>query len=178
RPARPRVTVAGPTSRGSRRYRCRTFMPGGYGARARRQYRETTVFRLALAAADEEDHGDADQDGPGGGADYQRVDPAKPLADLFQRPAQVLLRAHPVGDGVDGARQVCAGLLDVGHQRVLIDGLGVGLRVRHLMLRSCRGAATRPVRDEGFIVSGPPRPLHHLAAWRALAASRTAGRGG
>src|SRR6185312_5303360 len=103
--------------------RCRTFMSGGYGARARRQYRETMVFRLALAAADEEYHGDADQDGPGGGADYERVDPAGALADLLQRPAQVPLRAHPVGDGVDGARQLQAGLLDARHQRVLIDGL-------------------------------------------------------
>src|SRR6266550_113572 len=95
-PARVSASAVQPASRRDRR---RTFiaflrtpgMSGGYGARARRQYRETTVFRLALAAADEEYHGDADQDGRGGGARHQRVDLAGALADLLQRPVHVLL---------------------------------------------------------------------------------------
>src|SRR6266566_3559332 len=111
-PARPKVKVTQPASAASRRDRRRTFIAvpserqvrsGGYGAAARRQYRETTVFRLALAAAHEEYHGDADEDGRRGGACHQRVDLAGALADLLHRPVHVLLRAYPVRDGVDGA---------------------------------------------------------------------------
>ena len=65
------------------------------------------------------------------------------------------------------------------HQRVLIDGLGVGLRVRHVMLRFLYSPQLpRPFGMKRFIVSGPPQPLHHLAAWQALPASRTAARAG
>src|SRR5207244_2283535 len=84
----------------------------------------TAGARLALAAPHEEYHGHADQDGCGGGARYQRVDLASPLAELLHRPLRVLRRAYPVGDGVDGARQLRTGAVDVRYQRVLVDGLG------------------------------------------------------
>src|SRR6266568_9500950 len=125
--------------------------------------------RLALAAAPQEHDGDADDDGGRGRrAGHQGVDPAGALADLLHGPVDVLLRAHPVGDGVDGPRQLGAGAVDVRYQRVLVDGLRAGIRVRHYMLRflagprTCPGAVTAAVRDEEIILSGPPRPLHHL----------------
>ena len=101
----------------------------------------------------------------------QGVDPAGALADLLHHPVDVLLRIHPVGDGVDGARQLHAGPVDARHQRVLVQGLRVLVRVRHRILRFLAGPNLSrcchhdPVRDRGLILSGPRPPLHHLAAW-------------
>jgi hypothetical protein len=90
----------------------------------------------ALAAAAQEDEGgQADDDRRGGGARHKRVDLAGPLADLLHRPVDILLRADPIGYGIDGARQFRAGAVDVRDQRVLINRLRLDLRVRHDVLR-------------------------------------------
>ncbi len=105
----------------------------------------------ALAAAQQEQDGHADDDRGRGRTGHDGIDLADPLAEPVPRPLDVLSWAHPVGDGIDGARQFRTGAVDVRHQSLLVDGLGVGIRVSHCALRS---RPALPVRSSwtGFVV--------------------------
>ena len=61
---------------------------------------------MLAAAAQEDEGGQADDEHRGGGAGHEGVDLTGSLADLLHRPVDILLRAHPVGYGIDGARQL------------------------------------------------------------------------
>ena len=86
-------------------------------------------------AAPQDQDGDADHHRTGCGADHYGVDLTKALADPVYGALGTLLRAHPVGYGVDGVRQLVAGAVDVRHQCVLIDVLRFEVRVSHYVLR-------------------------------------------
>ena len=100
--------------------------------------------RLAPTAAQRDQDSHADGDRGRGGTGFDRIDLADQRAQSVRGPLDVPLRAHPVGDGVDGARQVRAGAVDVRHQRVLIEGLRFDLRVSHWLLRSGHAFLVRP----------------------------------
>lgn len=97
-------------------------------------YRSPQIGGLAPAAPQDQD-GDTDHHCAGCGADHYGVDLAKARADPVYGALGTLLRAHPVGYGVDGVRQLVAGAVDVRHQCVLIDGLRFEVRVSHYVLR-------------------------------------------
>ena len=124
-------------------------------------------------AADQEQGGaEAEGHGGDGGAGDDRVDLAGALTELLHRPVDVPPGAHPFGYGVDRARQLRAGAVDVCDQRVLIGGLRFDFRVSHLRAPFPGRAVNLAWRSyhcpfgiEGFILSGPPLPLHHLGSW-------------